>query len=320
VVVDKSDQVWAVSWRYSDDTRYLRDYKLLRYSESDQTWYPLASIADRVDAVTADPVRGVWIAWFDGLSYFDGTRQRTWPAPDFPDRMPTSLLVDEDGRVWMGTIQGGVWTMLPQARSTKNTDNARSRSIWHRFTITDKLESQLIMALAQGPDGRIYAAHAAGISVLDPSEGVENGRWVTLPGSNVKPKKWVNTLVFAQAGGGLWVSHYYHSSLWHYRDGRWTEYRLPLEFERRYYTGGHDYHRAVQSIGRLLVDEDGTLWVGTIKGLWRWPAAGDGGEARWQTFDSSTLTMRDVTTLAQDSRGRIWVGGEEGIAMWDGGR
>ena len=211
--------------------------------------------------------------------------------------------------------------MLPQAQSTDDMKNMQAQSLWHRFTITDGLESELIMALARGPDGRIYAAHDAGISVLDPSDGVENGHWVTLPGSNVNPGRWVNTLVFAppQAGGGLWVSHYYHSSLWHYQNGRWTEYRLPFEFEY-YYRGGHDYRRAVQSVGRLLVDEDGTLWAGTIKGLWRWPAAGNGGEARWQTFDSNTLSMRDITALAQDSRGRIWVGGEEGVAMWDGGQ
>lgn len=321
VVVDKADQVWAISWHYSDVSQYNRgrEYDVLLYSDSDQTWHSISSITYDVSAIAADPVRGVWIAGFNGLLHFDGTRQWTWPPPTFPDRMPTSLLVDDGGRIWLGTIHGGVWTMAPQARSADDMKNMEAQSLWHRFTITDGLESELIMALAQGPDGRIYAAHSAGISVLAPSDGVENGRWVTLPGSNVNPGGWVNTLVFAppQAGGGLWVSHYYHSSLWHYQNGRWTEYHLPFEFEY-YYGGGHDYRRAVQSVGRLLVDEDGTLWVGTIKGLWHWPAAGNGGEARWQTFDSNTLSMRDIAALAQDSRGRIWVGGEEGIAMWDG--
>ncbi|MDY7078141.1 MAG: two-component regulator propeller domain-containing protein [Chloroflexota bacterium] len=319
VVVDKADQVWAISQHYCDPNRCAgREYNVLRYSDSDQTWHSISSITYDVSAIAADPARGVWIAGVDGLLYFDRAQQWTWPPLTLPDRMPTSLLVDDGGRIWLGTIQGGVWTMLPQAQSTDDMRNMQAQSLWHRFTITDGLESELIMALAQGPDGRIYAAHDAGISVLDPSDGIENGHWVTLPGSNVNPGRWVNTLVFAppQAGGGLWVSHYYHSSLWHYQNGRWTEYHLPFEFE--HYWGEPDYRRA--SVGRLLVDEDGTLWAGTIKGLWRWSAAGNGGKACWQTFDPNTLSMRDITALAQDSRGRIWVGGEEGIAMWDGNR
>ena len=73
----------------------------------------------------------------------------------------------------------------------------------------------------------------------------------------------------------------------------------------------------MQSVGALLVDDDGALWVGTVEGLLRWPDAGKG-EPRWETFDLDTLPMLNVRALLQDSQGHIWVGGDEGVAVWEG--
>ena len=311
--VDEAGQVWAVNGD-----------SVLRYDESDQTWRQVISTRD-ADAIAADPVRGVWIAGNGELSYFDGAQWRTWPISGTYYSKPTALLVGENGRVWMGTLQRGVWTTVPPMQSAGATDDEQPVLDWRQFAIEDGLADELITALARGPDGRIYAAHYAGISVFDPAAGVENGRWTTLPGSDADRDGWINALAFApplrprsgqaQAEGGLWVGYHRSTSLRRYQDGRWANHHLPPWCCQVNLTSP----RAEQGIGALLVDEDGALWVGTTEGLWRWPAAGEGTPC-WQIFDVNVLTMRNVLALAQDDQGRIWVGGTEGVAMWEGDR
>ncbi|MBU0703919.1 MAG: hypothetical protein KKC18_08650 [Chloroflexi bacterium] len=310
LAVDEAGQVWAVNGD-----------SVLRYNESDHAWRRVISVTHDVYAIAADPVRGVWIAGRYALSYFDGAQWQTWPTSNTHYGTPTALLADENGRVWMGTVYAGVWTTVPPTQSTETAGNEHPALDWRNFTAADGLASGLITALARGPDGRIYAAHHAGISIFDPTAGAESGRWTTLPGSDIDGHDLVNALAFApslrprsgqaQAGGELWSGYYYSASLRRHQDGHWTGYYLPLN------VGESD--GAVKGVGALLLDDDGTLWVGTTGGLWRWLAAGEG-EPRWETFDPDDLVVHNVLSLAQDDQRRIWVGGDEGVAVWEGDR
>ena len=301
LAVDKAGPVWAIN-----------GHSVLRYEDQpDNAWRQVFSVTHGVDAIAADPERGVWVASRRGeLLYFGGfgeseTQRQTWRVSSANHVTPTALLVGEEGRIWMGTLEDGVWTTLPSVQSVALD--------WRRFTAQDGLADERITALARGPDGHIYAAHHAGISVLDPTAGVEDGRWATLPGSDADRDGWINALAFAphQTGGGLWAGYHPGASLRRYRDDRWTDYHLPLDDEG----DDRETNRAVRSIGALLVDENGTLWVGTSEGLWRRPAAGEGDEPCWQTFepDPHGPLVRNVLALAQETGGRIWAGSEDGI-------
>ena len=312
--VDKND-LWTISL-------YDREHSIVRYDELGHTWQSVTTVMSYyIGAIATDPVRGVWVVGYRKLAYFDGVRWQTWPISDVGS--PTALLANENGRVWMGSARAGVWTTVPQAQSTEAAGNEHPELDWRKFTVEDGLADERITSLARGPDGRIYAAHYAGISVFDPAAGVENGRWITLPGSDADLGGWINALAFAppDAGGALWVGYYSSAALRRYQDGQWTDYHLsPGVKSYSYSIEKYNWFWAMQQgIGALLVDRDGALWVGTVDGLLRWPAAGEG-EPRWQTFDVNVLTMRNVLALAQDDQGRIWVGGEEGVAMWEGDR
>jgi ligand-binding sensor domain-containing protein len=159
-------------------------------------------------------VRGVWVATGRGeLLHLDGIQRQTWSVPSGPTGIypenghvrPTALLVDQDGRVWMGTSESGVWTARPAAQSPGDAPPVLD---WRRFTVQDGLASESITALARGPGGRIYAAHRAGISVLGLTGETGAGRWSLLPGSAVDGRGWVDALAFApaQAGGALWAA------------------------------------------------------------------------------------------------------------------
>jgi ligand-binding sensor domain-containing protein len=304
LAVDTSGQVWLAA-RYS----------LLRYDGVLGDWLDVFEtsaddISDTDLAIAADPVRGgVWVAGCDKLMYFEGQRQCVWPLPPerdvlhHPFRGSTALLVDSSGRVWVGRIKSGILTTLPPACSSDDEPPALD---WRQFTAQDGLADERITALALGPDGRVYAGHHAGVSVFELTGELDNGRWTTLAGSDANARGWVNALAFDQATGELWVGYHLDGFLRSYKDGNWAAYSLP--FVRH-------------SIGALLVDDAGNLWIGSTEGLWCWPV---GDQLHRQAFapDLHGPFIHDVVALAQapggkdkNAGGRVWAGGLEGVAV-----
>jgi ligand-binding sensor domain-containing protein len=179
------------------------------------------------------------------------------------------------------------------------------------FTAEDGLESASITAMTRSPDGRIYAAHHVGISVIDPTADIDSGHWVTLPNGDLSENDgWVNALAFTP-DGHLWAGTHAEWAdrlpLWYY-DGKWTDHSSSLYFVR---------------VGALLVDREGDLWmeVSRVKscgGVRYWPAASANGEPDWQDLDPQTLAVCNVFAMAQDTRGRVWIGGSGDVVMWEG--
>ncbi|MFL7791996.1 MAG: hypothetical protein AB8I69_07635 [Anaerolineae bacterium] len=297
LAVDADDCVWAIVGT-----------AVVLYDGEGQAWERIVSLDRGAGTIAADPAQGVWVAGPGEILYL-GERTLSWPAPDVIS--PTALLVDSDRRLWLGTLEDGIWTTVPSEPA--------DALVWQRFSVADGLPDLRITALARGPHGHIYAAHHAGVSLFDP--GVK--RWITLPNSAPSESGWANALAFDRAGR-LWVGYYPGATVRLYEDGRWTDYSL--------------FPDSVYGIDALLVDARGTLWVGASAhigrlprgrwhfpmGVWRWPAAGDG-RPGWESFEPAGFVpasdypiLRNALALAQDAEGRIWIGGEEGFAMWEG--
>ncbi len=330
LAVDADDQVWAIN-----------DESLLRYDEDDWEWRDVFSDTKSSDAIAADPVCGVWVAGQEHLLYFDGVQSWRWPMPVGFRGTPTALLVDRDRAVWMGTTRDGVWTAEAFSRPTGSTLG------WHVFGYEQGLENTLITALAQAPDGRIYAAHHSGVSVF--ADEAAGGRWTTLPGSEVGgDQAWANALTFGRGGDDVWVGYYPGTTVRRYRhaDGEWTDYALPDDVREWMNDCPAQYlERGLQpnkGVGALEVDGDGALWVGLAAntwpdiysprydsyhgcrpcaGLWRWPAAGEG-DPQWRAMAPETdgPIVLGIVSLAQDAQGRIWVGGQDQIVVWESER
>jgi ligand-binding sensor domain-containing protein len=297
LAVDADDRVWAVGGA-----------GVARYDEEKQSWERIIPLDRGAGAIAADPAQGVWVAGQGEILHL-GEQTLRWPAPDVIS--PTALLVDGDRRLWLGTLEDGV-------RMTALSEPADAL-VWQRFSVADGLPDLRITALARGPDGRIYAAHHAGVSLFDPL----SERWTTLPNSAPIEPGWANALAFDPAGR-LWVGYYPGATVRLYEDGRWLDRSLPPV--------------KVYGVDALLVDAKDTLWVGASAhigrlprgrwlwpvGVWRWSAAGDG-RPGWESFEldgfapaSNYPVLRNALALAQDAEGRIWVGGEGGVSVWEG--
>ena len=66
-------------------------------------------------------------------------------------------------------------------------------------------------------------------------------------------------------------------------------------------------------IQELLTASDGTLWVATVAGISRWR------EHRLEKFSDPSVSMVRCRALAEDGRNRVWIGTDNGIAIFDKG-
>ena len=184
------------------------------------------------------------------------------------DNRVNTIFKDESGKIWVGTVQGGV--------------NCYDGTGWITYTVNDGLLSDNVYAIAQDKDGDIWFGTTAGANVMLNNEifyfeyleglpvycflnGKDNIFWI---GSN---------------GYGLVLFDYYEF--------------VPLYFENP------DYNY----IKEIILDESGTVWIGTDGGALFW----DG--TVWGTFDESNgLYNNKITDIIEDSWGDLWFSSIEG--------
>jgi ligand-binding sensor domain-containing protein len=207
-----------------------------------------------------------------------------------PGAQVSSLLVDSNGVLWVGS------------------DNGLARfdgQEWITYDQADGLDSNVITALAQvsGPDGSerlLVGTHysggeGGGLNVFD---GLSWQAAAGFPSADPDENpaalaNFVNVIV-QDANGGLWVGT--TNGLGFYDGETWT--RLTTA------EGLPD-----NEIMALMIDQEGGLIVGTAAGAAR--LAGDGFEAVAQG------PPYGVTGLAQDAQGRYWLAGGGGAWRFD---
>jgi len=194
----------------------------------------------------------------------------------------SSIVVGEEGEVWLGTFGGGL-----------------VRVKGDEWQIYDKSNSFL-------PENRIYALHRdkAGFLWI----GTFGGGLARFDGENWKVYQTSNSdlpsdkvLALTSDGqGGLWVGT--AAGLAYLKDESWTVYtpeNSPLP------------HKEVKA---LIVDAGGTVWIGTAKGLARLS-----GES-WTIYDATNSPLRsaDIQALHIDPSGVLWIGTwGGGLARWE---
>lgn len=214
------------------------------------------------------------------------------------DVVPT-IAQDKAGFLWIATGDGLVrydgYRFRPQER--ESPDPAARNLGW-------------IRALLAGSDGRLWiGTEWDGLAVYDPTTekvsswrgndekrgengGSQNGG--ALPTIRALAEDRDGSIWAGSEGGGLdhfdlksgSVSHYRHSD----RPGSLPDDRVEA----------------------LLIDQKGTLWVGTWAGLSRRQAGNDHFEPVLSADSRGSLAGRIVQAISQASDGRIWVGTQQG--------
>ena len=190
----------------------------------------------------------------------------------------TTIVQDSRGFLWIGTRTG-----------LSRFDGVRFRS----FGTDDGLPHESVSAILEASDGTLYLGTRDGLVRMLPERSVEGLAFTPFPGA---PER-----IFAlaeDAAGRIWAT------------SRGTLYRCgpgPAEPCVEQPTGipwPPDNARAIEDLTFTL---DGALWLGTNLGLFR--MAPDGSLTR---VDLPRERLRSrIRDLLVDSRGRLWVTGEE---------
>jgi ligand-binding sensor domain-containing protein/two-component sensor histidine kinase len=163
------------------------------------------------------------------------------------------------------------------------------------YTVTtwnenDGLPAGRIRAIAQDPDGYLWLATDAGLVRFD---GVRFNAWTTT-GETRLPVGAVTALLSAR-DRSLWIGVSGRMPLGRIKDGKLTLY------------GNRDGFNGIYTLS-LLEDRDGTIWAGTIQGLFRRL-----GEAWRKVGREDGLGEGSVLAIHEDRQKRLWVATLNGV-------
>lgn len=178
VAADPRGDLWLGTWRgglYRLDGGVLTPQPL-----------PLPTLYFTVRAMAFDKAGHQWIGNWEGLSGFDGRTYRRYGAvPDSPYHRVSSLLFSQDGALWAGTTDQGVFRfprgipedpppapLLPETEVTALLEDTRG-TIWAgtaaglvKINVPGKPESPVtrdrIESILEDSKGRIWASTSAG--------------------------------------------------------------------------------------------------------------------------------------------------------------
>jgi diguanylate cyclase (GGDEF)-like protein len=228
---------------------------------------------DLVSAIAGDGAGGVWIATHGGVAHRTarGVALYTQARGALADDVTRDVLRGRNGDVWVAT-NGGL-TRIRDGQATT-------------FGARDGLPDDRVRALFEAPDGTLWVGTYNGLAEL------RDGRFRTYgPGDGLTDPYILS--VFADRSGTVWVGTQ-SEGLFRMRGGRFVP--GPREL-------------AGQPVFRISEDADGTLWVGSARGLAR--IRGD----RVFVFNTRHgLPGNAVYQAMGDGPARLWLTGSWGVA------
>ena len=254
-----------------------------------------------VPAIVQDEQGYMWFGTREGLDRYDGydfTIYASDPADPttLSNSFITTLYVDRDGTLWIGTFHGGL-----------------NRFDWEHGTFTHyqndpqdptSLSNNRIRAIAQDQEGNLWiGTHGGGLERFDPQDETFT-HYRHDPDDSTSLSSDIVRAIYPDPGGSIWVGTYGGLNALDPATGNFRHYRYsPLDAQ----TLSDD---VVMSIAR---DGDGDLWVGTYRGLDRLdPVSGTFVRYRHDPADPRSLSCDEINVLYRDRSGSLWIGTETG--------
>ena len=283
-----------------------------------------------VYAITSDTEGGLWIGtYYDGVYYISpvGRRFEGFTLDNgLAGSVVSRFCEDQQGRVWVASDDGGLMCFLPQQHTFTSYphQNVLSQLNVHALcadgdelwigTYTDGIyvlntvKNQLrhytrdgnpgsiddisSYAICRDSQGRIWVATVHGLNEYM----ADSDSFRQIEGFNAM------TIDIDEDGHNLWLSTQ-GNGLWCYslNDGGLKQYT---------HQDNDSLSLADDMVNCALVDESGTLWVGTLGGLCRYDASADA--FRQVSLD---VPSQNIVSIIED-RGVLWLATDRGIVRY----
>ncbi len=231
----------------------------------------------------------VWAGTGDGVyrGVRSGASHRFRRAPEFPSGPIIAMLAAADGAIWAAPQSGHLYRKDPRTGAVR------------AYSIPGLEPGAFVMRMCQARDGRIYAAVSshASLLVIEPHGAL---RELPLPDG-----KAMRGLAVAEApDGAIWVGT--DEGLFRYHQGAWARF-------------GKRDGLLEDSVHGISFSQDGDIWlvynipVGLTRGFRK------DGRLLFQHYTAADGLPSLLLYFAKfDARGRLWVGTDRGVAVFDG--
>ncbi|MFZ5926237.1 MAG: ATP-binding protein [Acidobacteriota bacterium] len=247
-----------------------------------------------VSAVVVDPGGRAWAGTDNGIAVKEPGQQR-WRgirgAPGLCGTKVRALALGKDGALWAGCFPGGVSRLDPAG--------LRARRLAGRG-LPDRVNGMLV-----DEGGYLWVASLEGLYRSARPAGADTEALERIPPPGGTPDE----VFFRTAqgrGGVVWITS--SQGLLRWQAGRW----------RRYGRGDGLLDTA---LSHVTEDRSGAVWVGyrSPLGVSRLRLGSGGGVTGVEHF-RERLSSPTVLLLRADAAGRVWIGGDNGLDIWDEGR
>ena len=222
---------------------------------------------ETVQAFAQTPDGYLWVGTSGGLLRFDGAQFHLYAhenTPAFGENSVFCLLAAHDGRLWIGTDGSGLIEWRNGA--------------FHAYSAEKGETADFVRALTEDHNGLLWVATDDGLFWAKDGRLERADKPLGLPVFNVHA-------VLEDSTGRIWVGG---SRLYSLKDGQPHEYSLP----------DNDSRNKVKS---FLQTGDGSIWVGTVGGLFRLRPGSE-------KFEPVPGVFGTIRTLREAPSGELWAG------------
>ncbi len=259
----------------------------------------------------ADPSGTAWVGTNDGLATLTPTSPVATPIPALRGNVILSIDEDREGNHWIGSETSGLHLLNPVKFRTEPAlaekaltalTLASNGDLWFgtrkdgllrlRNSVLDTpvkpetLTSPIILSLAPGPQGSIWAGTPDGLNLIAPA-GPHSAKVTQITSTEGLPDDYIQALL-PTPDGGLWIGT--RHGLAHLTGSDPKSLKITTLTKRDGLAG--------DLIGTLLLTSRNTLWIATSGGLSR------------LTPNSPIVNYplpNIVTALAEDPSGVLWI-------------
>ena len=238
----------------------------------------------------------LWIGTAEGLNSFHKKSRsfnqllHSGQANFLAGKRVSSILKARDGKIWLGIEYGGLASYQPESNQFRTFSTANSA-----------LPHNDVREIQENDDGNLWLAiNGSGLCLFD-----VNTEEVTLfQHDPSNPRSLSNNSAYSvllDREGILWVGTFAYGV--NYAAAK------PGTFKYIYHQPGKPNSVCESKIRSVYQDRGSNLWMGTWGGLSRLDAhSSDFTSYVAEKDNSESLSFNTVTTIFEDSKGRIWVG------------